>query len=220
MLSAAPSRSVRDAASVPPYVPRAGAAAVGRCLRLPMFTVVSTLLAVTAHGVAQRMTPDASRTGIAVAVVGAVGVVLCRRRRSFETIVAGLVVAQVLAHVVLCLDLIGLTVQPLSAHAHAGTAGGAVQGLLPQLAPDPAMALAHLLAAGVAGWWLSQGEAAVWSAASRWWAVVVRTVPTAGPVCGPVPRIAGAGRVAALHDQVAGRRSRPRRGPPSVAAVA
>lgn len=217
-LSAVPSRMIRDAAPEQPCAPSTGAASVGRCLRLPMFTAVSMLLALTAHGAAQRMTPDAALTVAAAVAVTAVGAVLCRRRRSFETIAGGLVVAQVLAHVILCLDHFAAVSPTASAHFHAGAAPDPVSSVLAQFAPDPAMAMAHLLAAGVAGWWLSRGEAAVWSAASRWWASVRPAIPGTAVVVRPLRRVCGAYRVTALHDEVAARRTRPRRGPPLVLA--
>lgn len=211
------SGSHRDPASAASCVPSTGAAAVGRCLRLPTFVAVSTLLAVTAHGAARRMTPDIALTLAVVVVVTAVGLVLCRRRRSFEAIAGGLVVAQVLAHVVLCLDHLGVA-SPASAHVHAGPAAALAQGVLAQVVPDPAMALAHILAAGVAAWWMSRGEAAIWSTACRWWAVValphVRFTDVAAR---PAPRVTGEQLVLSLHDQLAGPRTRPRRGPPVAA---
>lgn len=187
--------------------------AVGLMLRLPAFVVTSGLLALAAHGAAAGELPDTRSLLAAVLLTAAVGAVLCRRRRSFETIAAALVAGQAIVHVVLCLP--HLTTSAAAGHGAHHVATG--PGLAAQLVPGAPMLVAHLLAAGVTAWWLARGEAAVWSLAQRLVpALALLTIRPHLPVAATAPSRA-AEPFAPLHDQVAGRRTRPRRGPPATA---
>ena len=185
--------------------------AVGLMLRLPVFVATSGLLALTAHGAASGELPDLRSLLAAVALTTAVGAVLCLRRRSFETIAAALVAGQALVHVVLCVPHLAAP----SAVDHLTHHGSTAPGLVAQLVPGAPMTVAHLLAAGVAAWWLARGETAAWSWAQRWVpALALLAARPHVPVTAAPPARAAAAP-AVLHDQVAGRRTRPRRGPPA-----
>jgi hypothetical protein len=77
------------------------------------------------------------------------------------------------------------------------------------------MLLAHLLAAGVAAWWLRRGEAAAWAALRTVRPALRVTVPAAVvPAVGQRPRVGPRAAVSVLCDQVLAAAAHPRRGPP------
>lgn len=203
---------VSAAAAATPAVTRApaGRSALGLALRLPVFVATSGLLGVAAHTVATGMLPSARAVGVALVAATALGALHRRREARFESLTALLLVTQALLHVVLCLDgALPRAILPGGAHGVA---------LLTGLYPGHPMFLAHVLAAGVAGWWLTQGEAAAWAAARRVWHAVRPAAPTPSAVV-VAPRIPAAAAPAPLRDEVRALRTRPRRGPPVLAPV-
>lgn len=196
--------SAATAATTPSMTPVPAPLALG--LRLPVFVAVSALLGVTAHAVAAGMTPSPRATALGLVAVTAVGALHRRREARFESVTALLVVGQAVLHAVLCLD--GRLLQV----GHHG--GPSLAGLY----PGSPMLVAHLLAAGVAGWWLARGEAAAWAAARRVLRVVRPERPAAIVVVRPV-RTPVRHAPAILSPQVRGLRTRPRRGPPAALAL-
>ena len=167
----------------------------GRDLRLPVFIGTGTLLGVVAHTAATRALPDPILVVAAALVVAACGAALRRTERSFETIATALLSAQTAVHGVLALG--HLRPSP---------------GYLGHLYPGHAMLVAHVLAAGVAAWWLRHGEAAVWAASGWCWPAPPAPAgsrPVVRTRCLPVP---AAPRRGASRDDAALRP--PRRGPP------
>jgi hypothetical protein len=99
-------------------------------------------------------------------------------------------------------------------------ASDAATAVLAHLLPDGPMLLAHVLAAGVAGWWLRRGEAAVWAAAGWVWpALTLLTAVPQAPAAAPVSARWRGRDVEALRDLLAASGAHPRRGPPAHAAV-
>jgi hypothetical protein len=174
-------------------------------LRLPVFVATSGLLAVTAHASATGMLPSARSVGVAVLAAAGLGSLHRRREARFESLTLLLLATQAVVHVVLCLGS-GL---PVGALLRAGDRGTLLAGLY----PGHTMLLAHVLAVGVAGWWLAHGEAAAWAAARRVLRAV-RPVAVAPLVVVRPPRVHAARPPVALRDQVRALRNRPRRGPP------
>lgn len=215
-----PSASVRPEAAATPDVSRPGTSpeSVGRTLRLPVFVGVSTLLGVVAHAAVERTVPQPALLALAVLAVGCLSLTLRGRERSFEAIGLALAVGQAVVHAVLCLSHAGAAASGvvLTHAGHAGHAGHAApDGYAAHLYPGHTMLLAHLLAAGVAAWWLRQGEAAVWAAVGWIWPALL-AVPVPVPVVdAPVARPRRGWGVRALHSQVDGARANPRRGPPA-----
>ena len=179
-------------------------------LRLPVFVATSGLLGITAHAVATGMLPSARAVAVGLAVTTAVGAAHRRREARFESLTALLLATQAVLHIVLCLDgALPRAVLPGGGHAVA---------LLTGLYPGHVMLLTHVLAAGVAGWWLAHGEAAAWAAARRVWRAVRPAAPAPSLAVRPL-RIPAAVAPVPLREEVRALRSRPRRGPPLLAAV-
>lgn len=188
---------------------------VGRSLRLPVFVGVTTLLGVVAHALVERSVPQPALLGLAVLAVTCLSLTLRGRERSFEAIGLALAAGQVVVHAVLCLSHAGAQAAAGSL-AHAGHAGHAApNGYLAHLYPGHSMLLAHLLAAGVAAWWLRQGEAAVWAAVGWIWPALQTLPVLTGVVDAPASRPRPGTGVRALRSQVEGARANPRRGPPA-----
>jgi hypothetical protein len=213
---------------------------VGRSLRLPVFVGVSSAVGIGAHAAVERDLPHPALAALAVLAVTLVSVLLRGRERSFEAIAVALAVGQAAVHAVLCLchctatSAVGVLVHTvlcpgdagaawagdpwLVTSGHGATASGAT-GYLAHLYPGHTMLVAHLLAAGVAAWWLRQGEAAVWAAVGWVWPAL-RTLLALVPVTVAKPaRFRPAGAVRALRSQVDDPRAHPRRGPPARALV-
>ncbi|WP_143448579.1 hypothetical protein [Kineosporia sp. A_224] len=196
-----------------PHRLQADAGRLGTTLRLPTFVAVGAALGAAAHTAAAHALPDLWLLLPAVAAVTLCGLLIRGRERSFEAITAALLVSQVVVHAVL--TLAHPVAGPAAVHLH-GT--GAATGHLAHLVPDGPMLLAHLLAAGVAGWWLRRGEAAVWASAGWVWpalavlTAVLRPAPAAAPA-----RWCGRGAVVLRDLTTSG--VHPRRGPPVHAAA-
>lgn len=180
-------------------------ARLGMALRLPVFAATSTMLGVVAHTVAAGALPSARGLALGLAAVAGLGLLHRRREAGFESVTALLLAAQAVLHVVLHLGA-AAPAAVVPAH-HATTAG---------IGAGQAMLLVHVLAAGVAGWWLAHGEAAVWAAVRR---VRPRRPQVARPGVPVVVRartVPGAA-VVRLRDQVGAVAAHPRRGPPAAA---
>ena len=206
---------------------------MGRSLRLPLFVAVSSLLGIGAHAAVEHDAPHPALVGLAVLAVTGVSLLLRGRERSFEAIAVALGLGQAAVHAVLCLchctatSAIGVLVHTvlcpgdtngwagdpwLLSDGH-GTTPAA--GYLAHLYPGHTMLVAHLLAAGVAAWWLRQGEAAVWAAVGWVWPALA-ALPALLPVdVAPLPRPRHDGTVRTLRSQVDGLGAHPRRGPPA-----
>lgn len=202
-------------AVVRPHRLQADAARLGTTLRLPTFVAVGAALGTAAHTVAAHALPDVWLLLPAVAAVALCGLLIRGRERSFEAITAALLVSQVVVHSVLTLAHPVAGPGATGVHLHGA---GAAAGSLAHLVPDGPMLLAHLLAAGVAGWWLRRGEAAVWAAAGWVWPAltVLTAVPRPAPAAAPVP---WHGRGAVVLSDLTSSRVRPLRGPPVHAAA-
>jgi hypothetical protein len=174
---------------------RTTSARFGHGLRLPVFTGTGTVLGVAAHTLATGALPDPALVVLATALVAVTGSVLRRRERSFEAIAAALVVAQAGVHAVLALG----HVRPSP-------------GYLAHLYPGHVMLVAHLLAAGVAAWWLRHGEAAVHAAAGWVWTGLPVPPGTAHVVRRAAVPPAAAPVTSGVRDAAV--RRTPRRGPP------
>jgi hypothetical protein len=124
-------------------------------LRAGGFAAVAMPVSLAGHLAAGAQAPDHATVLLGVAlIVLAHRTVLGRRERSWPVITLALVSTQVCLHVLLACDA--------GAHVHALRSQATVTGL-----PTPAMLAAHVLAALVLGWFLRQGERALWSAARR-----------------------------------------------------
>lgn len=220
-----------------PVPPRADAS-LGLALRVPAFVAVTTVLGVGGHVATDGAVPHPRLLLLAVVVVWLVALVVRGRELRAPGMVALLVATQAALHAVLALchcgpGLLGAAVHrvlcPVPAspwaddpllvapvHHHATSAGG----YLAHLYPGHAMVVAHLVAALVAGWWLSRGEAAVWRAARtvvpllRSLAVV--PAPAVDVPVAPRPSEAAVTLLVPLRDQVLARLVNPHRGPPPV----
>ncbi|WP_143447996.1 hypothetical protein [Kineosporia sp. R_H_3] len=212
-LPASASAVTSTPAAARPHRLQADAGRLGTTLRLPVFVAVGAALGTAAHTAAAHALPDLWLLLPVVAAVTLCGLLIRGRERSFEAITAALLASQVVVHAVLTL-----------AHPAAGQAGahlhgaGAATGPLAHLVPDGPMLLAHLLAAGVAGWWLRRGEAAVWAAAGWVWPALalLTAVPQAAPAAAPAH---WSGRGAVVLRDLTTSGVHPRRGPPVPAAA-
>lgn len=223
-----PSASARPAAaaltppSARPGAPAPSAAAsVGRTLRLPVFVGVTTVLGVAAHLAVEHSAPRPSLVALAVLAVSAISLLLRGRERSFEAIALALAAGQAVVHAVLCLchstspSGAGRFVQDVLCHGGTGGHAGMGGGYLAHLYPGHTMLLAHVLAAGVAAWWLRQGEAAVWAAVGWVWPVLSTLPALVAVAVAPPLRPHHDTAVRTLRSQVVGLRAHPRRGPPA-----
>ena len=223
-----PSSARRDGPVLP-----SSAASVGRALRLPLFVAVSSLLGIGAHTAVEHDAPHPALVALAVLAVAGVSLLLRGRERSFEAIALTLGLGQAVVHAVLCLchctasSAVGVLVHTVLCPGDPGGWAGdpwlltdghgamAAQGYLAHLYPGHTMLIAHALAAGVAAWWLRQGEAAVWAAVGWVWPALT-ALPALVPVTvAPLPRPRHDTAVRALRSQVDDPRAHPRRGPPA-----
>lgn len=125
-----------------------------RLARAAAFTVVCVGLAVLGHRVAGGSGPDwraLCAGGGAVAVLAALA---AGRERSPLTITLFLIGTQTALH-----QLLGASAGGPALNAHLTHGGG--------LGVDIGMLLAHLTATLITGWWLAQGESALWSVLRR-----------------------------------------------------
>jgi len=130
----------------PPPAPRPLSRAVA-------FAAVAVPVSLTGHLAARGQAPDEASVLLAfAAVVFGHRVLVAGRERSWPVLTAWLAAAQLLLHVT-------LPAAQASGHVH-GPAGGAAP-------PVPLMVAGHAVAAVVLGWFLRQGEEALWSAARR-----------------------------------------------------
>ena len=121
--------------------------------RAVAFAAVAVPVGLTGHLAARGQAPDEASVLLAfAAVVLGHRVLVAGRERSWPVLTAWLAAAQLLLHVV-------LPAAQASGHVH-GPAGGAAPSA-------PLMVAAHAVAAAVLGWFLRQGERALWSAARR-----------------------------------------------------
>ncbi|GAA3735995.1 hypothetical protein [Salinactinospora qingdaonensis] len=152
-----------------------------RLLRASLFAVVCVGLGLAGHVFAGGGAPPA------IALLGSGGalalltVPFAGRQQNWTTLTVGLLTAQAILHLVFA-----------TAHA-APPAGAADPGPLCGAGASEGvsltMALAHVWAAMVTGWWLAAGEKALW-AVLRWLHAVLLALPpvTAGPLPAPAPR--------------------------------
>lgn len=238
-----PSVSARPAAAVPALAPArpqslvlpASAGSVGRSLRLPVFVGVSSVLGIGAHAAVERDLPHPALAVLAVLAVSLVAALLRGRERSFEAIAVALAAGQTVVHAVLCLchctatSAMGVLVHtvlcpgdtgaawagdPWLVSPGHGTTAGTATGYLAHLYPGHTMLVVHLLAAGVAAWWLGRGEAAVWAAVGWVWPALQTPLALAPVTVTRPARFRPATAVRALRSQVDDQRAHPRRGPP------
>lgn len=126
-----------------------------RIARSAVFTVVCLILAAAAHWFAGGATPAPRVLLFSGLVIMTITVALAGRERSPETVIGLLLAGQVFLHV-----LFDAT-EPSGAFPR----GGRILSDLPQheLGVSAGMLIAHLTAVLLTGWWLSRGEAALWS---------------------------------------------------------
>ncbi|GII55261.1 hypothetical protein Pth03_36500 [Planotetraspora thailandica] len=185
-----------------------------RLVRSAAFTVVCVLLAVAAHVFSGGARPAPQALAAGGLIVIAAATALAGRERPPAAVMGLLVAAQVMLHQLFAVS--GQAHPATVIHRHGS---GLSEGL--------GMALAHLTAATITGWWLAQGEAALWSvlrragdqAAHRLSAVFRPAAITGRPASSrttPAPPAwpyEGAGRGEALRHAVI------RRGPPVVSSA-
>ncbi|GAA0385774.1 hypothetical protein GCM10009530_40910 [Microbispora corallina] len=186
-----------------------------RLARSAAFSVVCVLLAVGAHRFAGGAgpTPRVLLVGGLAVLAGAAAV--AGRERSPSVVVALVVAAQVFLH-----ELLGPAGPPAAAVVVPGAHGHGHP-----LSVRAGMLVAHLTAALITGWWLSRGEAALWSilrriGAGAWgWLAPLLALLHAGSLVPGRPRVfpcvaAGApGRAVMLRHAVV------RRGPPRLSSL-
>ncbi|MET8142749.1 MFS transporter [Sphaerisporangium sp. NPDC005288] len=126
-----------------------------RLARSAVFTVVCVGLAVLGHRAAGGTGPATWAVAGGSAGVTLAATLIAGRERSPRTIIGFLIAAQVVLH-----ELFGASGgagSPLSLHVSHGQGLGAGLG----------MVIAHLTATLMTGWWLAQGESALWSVLRR-----------------------------------------------------
>ncbi|WP_329571609.1 hypothetical protein [Kitasatospora sp. NBC_01266] len=147
-----------------------------RVLRALPFATVSVVLAVAGHTLASGAAVPAGAVLLGWGLTGAAAVCGGRRERSLSTITGALGAAQLGLHLLFHLaqgagapgmagmpgmsSMPAMPGMPSAAAPVAPHALGWAHALL--LGLSPAMLAAHLVATVLAGWWLRQGEAAIW----------------------------------------------------------
>ncbi|RGA04654.1 MFS transporter [Microbispora triticiradicis] len=120
-----------------------------RLARSAAFTVVCVLLAVGAHWFAGGATPTLRALLVGGAAVMTTATAMAGRERSPWVVIGLLLSAQAFLHELLA-SLSPSVETTAVAHSH-------------RLGVGAGMLTAHVTAAVVTGWWLSRGEAALWS---------------------------------------------------------
>ncbi|MBO3750172.1 MFS transporter [Streptosporangiaceae bacterium NEAU-GS5] len=175
-----------------------------RVIRAAAFAVVCVLLAVVAHRFAGGAGPTANAMLVGGLAVMAAAAALAGRERSPATVVGLLVSAQVLLHF-----LLGSSLAP-AFHVHDVKGGlGAAVGMI----------AAHGTASLLTGWWVAQGEAALWAVLRRAYGRALRLLLPVSTVFEPV----GAASAPVWAEAPRPRRlilrhAIPRRGPPVLSA--
>ncbi len=123
-----------------------------RLARSAAFTVVCVLLAVGAHWFAGGAAPPLPALLVGGAAVMATATAMAGRERSPWVVIGLLLAAQAFLHELLA--SLSPSVESAVAHSH-------------RLGVGAGMLTAHVTAALVTGWWLSRGEAALWSILRR-----------------------------------------------------
>ncbi|MFI9803447.1 hypothetical protein ACIHEJ_03585 [Streptomyces sp. NPDC052301] len=172
-----------------------------RGLRAAVFAAVCVLLAAAGHGLAMGDMPPLWADGAAFGAVLALGWSLGRRERSLPGIGAAMLATQAGLHFAFAAAHRPAGPAPSQAMHMASMPGHTMAAMDAASMPHATAAqaaVAHLLAALLASWWLRRGEAAVWSLLRRsvalvpglvaWWraaplpATAVRTLSVpAGP---------------------------------------
>ncbi|ETK36779.1 hypothetical protein [Microbispora sp. ATCC PTA-5024] len=185
-----------------------------RLARSAAFSVVCVLLAVGAHRFAGGAgpTPRVLLVGGLAVLAGAAAV--AGRERSPSVVVALVVAAQVFLH-----ELLGPAAPPAAvvvpgAHGHGHP-----------LSVRAGMLVAHLTAALITGWWLSRGEAALWSilrrigAGALGWLAPLLALLQAGSLVPGRPRVLPCAAAGAPGRAVMLRHAVVRRGPPLLSSL-
>jgi hypothetical protein len=128
------------------------AAADLRLLRSALFAVVCVALAAAGHTASDGSPLPAWSLAASWVAVTAVTALAAGRERSLAGIAGGLLLGQLLLHLL----FMGVQFGPDGAHAAGHAMASAPLGL------TPSMLLGHALAALAAGWWLRLGETALW----------------------------------------------------------
>jgi hypothetical protein len=184
-----------------------------RVVRAAVFAVMCVALAVAAHRLSMGGAPPPSADGWAFLGVLAVVCPLCGRERSFAAIGSAMLTVQVALHV--AFDVAQTRQAPRPMRGMAMPAHHAAHSLTVHAA------VAHLLAALVASWWLRLGETALWSllrrraamlvpALTAWWSVP--HLPSLR-----APRLSGTWSVHRSAPRLLLRHALCRRGPPAPA---
>ncbi|GGK93664.1 hypothetical protein Sme01_58620 [Sphaerisporangium melleum] len=179
-----------------------------RLARAAVFTVVCVGLAVLGHRLAGGSGPHywAVMAGWAGVTIGAT--LLAGRERSPRTIVGFLVGAQIFLHELF--GAAGGAGSPAGLHVSHGEGLGAALGMI----------IAHLTVTLITGWWLAQGESALWSmlrrAGGRALRGLSRLLALLGAGAAPLPPATGRPprRILAERAREALRHTVSRRGPP------
>ncbi|MFE9426581.1 hypothetical protein ACFYNO_26875 [Kitasatospora sp. NPDC006697] len=218
------------ASAEPAAVPRRVAALDLNLARSVPFATVCVLFGASGHllGSGSPVPLGAMLFGWLLAL--AVAIRAARRERSLRAITGGLAVGQLALHLLFQLAQAVHQAQPAGRMpGMPGMPGMDATAAHPLFAVTPAMLLGHVLATVAAGWWLRQGEAALWrlagtgsrAAAATWrCAAAVRTVRAllgaAVPAAtrGRAPRFVPAAPPSRPPGRPALRHSLARRGPP------
>ncbi|RCG33400.1 MFS transporter [Sphaerisporangium album] len=183
-----------------------------RLARSAAFTVVCVSLAVLGHRAAGGSGPASWAVAGGAATVTALATLIAGRERSPQTVIGFLVGTQVFLHLL------------FGASGGAGTALRVHLGHGQSLGADVGMAIAHLTATLIAGWWLARGESALWSVLRRLGTLAVRrarrllTLLERATPAPRRPRPGAAGHVAPAPVRRELRHCVRRRGPPLPAA--
>ncbi|WP_424533482.1 MFS transporter [Sphaerisporangium viridialbum] len=131
-----------------------------RLARSAVFAVVCLTLAVVAHRFAGGARPTSQALVCGGLVVMMVTAAPAGRERSPATVTGLLLLAQAFLH-----ELLGTADTPAGPPSHGHGPGGLPLGH--GLGVSAGMLLAHLTAALLTGWWVSRGDAALWSVLRR-----------------------------------------------------
>jgi len=155
---------------------------VSMAIRVPVFTLATVTLGVSAHLAAGGSPPGPGVLGILLAAVALASLGLSHREQRLPRVIAGVAAVQLGVHVA----LLGHDPATMAGSSHA----------------PGQMVAAHAVAALVLAWWLRRGEAAAWRATTRTIRLALADprpplIPPAGEVCPatllprPVPALPG-----------------------------